>query len=205
MAEWFALLGPLGYPLVACSVIAVALVVERLIAFAMLPNVARVERNRSGVLAEAFDVLDANKDQPRSDRNDIVSLWLGSYADRVHSNIRWLNLIAAIAPMLGLLGTVLGMTGAFQAISKHTGPISPQVLSGGIWEAMLTTLAGLAIAIPVLVFAHIFKAVAAAHVERVSTALNRYALRMDGLSVRADDARQKLSSDGKPVAVQAER
>ena len=126
MAEWFTLLGPLGYPLVACSVIAAGLILERFLFFLFLPRPGRAEARRKGALGEAFDILDANRAHSRADRNELLSLWLGAYADRVHANLRWLTLIAAVAPMLGLLGTVLGMTGAFESISQHTGPISPR-------------------------------------------------------------------------------
>ena len=62
--------------------------------------------------------------------------------------LRALELIAAIAPLLGLLGTVLGMIGAFQALQATGNRADPAVLAGGIWEALLTTAAGMAVAIP---------------------------------------------------------
>ncbi|AHD02033.1 MotA/TolQ/ExbB proton channel family protein [Leisingera methylohalidivorans] len=62
--------------------------------------------------------------------------------------LRPLELIAAIAPLVGLLGTVLGMIGAFQALQESGSGADPSVLAGGIWEALLTTAAGMAVAIP---------------------------------------------------------
>lgn len=62
--------------------------------------------------------------------------------------LRPLELIAAIAPLVGLLGTVLGMIGAFQALQESSSGADPAVLAGGIWEALLTTAAGMAVAIP---------------------------------------------------------
>ncbi len=53
--------------------------------------------------------------------------------------------VAAIAPMLGFLGTVTGMIGAFKQIQAYEGLASPAVLAGGIWEALVTTAAGLAV------------------------------------------------------------
>lgn len=61
---------------------------------------------------------------------------------------RPLELIATIAPLLGLLGTVLGMIAAFQALQEAGARADPATLAGGIWEALLTTAAGMAVAIP---------------------------------------------------------
>lgn len=62
--------------------------------------------------------------------------------------LRALDLVATIAPLLGLLGTVLGMIGAFRALQETGARADPAVLAGGIWEALLTTAAGMAVAIP---------------------------------------------------------
>lgn len=64
------------------------------------------------------------------------------------SGLRALELIATIAPLLGLLGTVLGMIAAFQTLQQAGSQADPAVLAGGIWEALLTTAAGMAVAIP---------------------------------------------------------
>lgn len=64
------------------------------------------------------------------------------------SGLRALELISTIAPLLGLLGTVLGMIGAFQALQEAGSRADPAALAGGIWEALLTTAAGMAVAIP---------------------------------------------------------
>ena len=58
--------------------------------------------------------------------------------------------VAGLAPMLGFLGTVTGMIQAFQEIQRLQGNVSPSVLAGGIWEALLTTAAGLTVGIPAL-------------------------------------------------------
>ena len=62
--------------------------------------------------------------------------------------LRPLEVIAALAPLLGLFGTVLGMIEAFAALEAAGSRVDPAVLSGGIWEALLTTAVGLAVAIP---------------------------------------------------------
>ncbi|MBY5973506.1 MotA/TolQ/ExbB proton channel family protein [Ferrimonas balearica] len=64
------------------------------------------------------------------------------------SALRALELISTIAPLLGLLGTVMGMISAFQALQEAGSRADPSMLAGGIWEALLTTAAGMAVAIP---------------------------------------------------------
>ena len=61
-----------------------------------------------------------------------------------------LEVIGTLTPLLGLLGTVLGMIAAFRAMEVAGSQVDPSVLSGGIWQALLTTAMGLAIAIPVM-------------------------------------------------------
>ena len=72
-----------------------------------------------------------------------------SFVAKLDSYGRILEVVASLAPLLGLFGTVLGMIDAFQAMEVAGTQVNPSVLSGGIWKALLTTAAGLAIAIPV--------------------------------------------------------
>ncbi len=70
---------------------------------------------------------------------------------KLERNLAALATIAGAAPMLGFLGTVTGMIQAFIAIAQAEGSISPQLLSGGIYQAMVTTAAGLIIGLPAYV------------------------------------------------------
>ena len=72
--------------------------------------------------------------------------------------IRLLELIAMISPLLGLLGTVLGMIQSFQQLELAEGAANASVLAGGIWQALLTTAAGLLVAIPAAVGAGLLSA-----------------------------------------------
>tara|TARA_B100001029_G_scaffold179539_1_gene189446 strand:- start:1251 stop:1880 length:630 start_codon:yes stop_codon:yes gene_type:complete len=74
-----------------------------------------------------------------------------------NSRLNSLQMIATIAPLLGLLGTVFGMIEAFQQMESAGKNVDPSILSGGIWEALLTTAAGLSVAIPVVVFENYFR------------------------------------------------
>lgn len=67
---------------------------------------------------------------------------------RARAGLRGIELAVIIGPLLGLLGTVTGMIGAFQALQEAGAAADPATLAGGIWEALLTTAAGMAVAIP---------------------------------------------------------
>lgn len=70
--------------------------------------------------------------------------------EKLRAWLRALEVIAALSPLLGLLGTVLGMIEAFRQLELAGSQVDPAILSGGIWQALLTTAAGLSVAIPVV-------------------------------------------------------
>ncbi len=78
-------------------------------------------------------------------------------ASLLNSNLRMLGVVANLAPMLGLLGTVLGMIKAFAVISQF-GTGNPGLVASGISEALITTAAGLMVGIPALALYHYFRA-----------------------------------------------
>ncbi|MEZ5685323.1 MAG: MotA/TolQ/ExbB proton channel family protein [Paracoccaceae bacterium] len=78
---------------------------------------------------------------------------------RARTGLRGLELAATIGPLLGLLGTVTGMIAAFQALQEAGSRADPATLAGGIWEALLTTAAGMAVAIPAQIALSGFEAV----------------------------------------------
>ncbi len=78
--------------------------------------------------------------------------------DRAYSNVRWLNLASGIGPLLGLLGTVWGLIQAFHDTTQLTaGQNRADFLAIGIYEALITTLSGLIVAIPAAVASHYFE------------------------------------------------
>lgn len=106
-----------------------------------LERVVRATLNRAG--------------RPKSEIQGALSDTLQREVDRAYANVRWLNLGAGIAPLLGLLGTVWGLIRAFHDTTKLTaGQNRADFLAVGIYEALVTTLAGLMVAIPAAIASH---------------------------------------------------
>lgn len=107
--------------------------------------VSRRKGLRSKVVGAAITARETlTEDAAREETARVAKRELGEAA----VGLRALELIATIAPLLGLLGTVLGMIAAFQALQESGSRADPSLLAGGIWEALLTTAAGMAVAIP---------------------------------------------------------
>lgn len=87
---------------------------------------------------------------------------------------RTLELIGLTAPLLGLLGTILGMISAFQALQVSGSQADPAVLAGGIWEALLTTALGLCVAIPAIIAFHMFEAQVEKSKQQIYSAMDRF-------------------------------
>ena len=93
----------------------------------------------SAVTDPAMDDAAAREETERVARKSLAE---------ARSGLRVLDVIATVAPLLGLLGTVMGMIEAFQALQDAGARANPSALAGGIWEALLTTAAGMGVAIP---------------------------------------------------------
>jgi len=115
-------------------------------------DVSAVLAARSGMRAEfARDAirLRESPDWDESSRKEEIARIARARIQEISAGLRALELVVTIAPLLGLLGTVLGMIDAFQALQLEGGNAYPATLAGGIWAALLTTAAGMAVAIPV--------------------------------------------------------
>ena len=115
-------------------------------------DVSAVLAARSGMRAEfARDAirLRESPDWDESSRKEEIARIARARIQEISAGLRALELVVTIAPLLGLLGTVLGMIDAFQALQLEGGNADPATLAGGIWAALLTTAAGMAVAIPV--------------------------------------------------------
>ena len=166
--------GPLMIPIGLCSVVALAYATERWVRLrpALLGSGGFAKRvlgeieskgvasalalcSSSGtplarVLARGLERAGA----PFLDREKAVEDAAGSEVRRLSLRLRPLMLVYMIAPLLGLLGTVWGMIAAFSEIALEQGLGRPELLAAGIYQALTTTAAGLAVAIPAIVMHH---------------------------------------------------
>ncbi len=96
--------------------------------------------------------------RPHSEIEHAVAEASQREADHLYANVRWLNMATAVTPLMGLLGTVWGMIEAFHATTQLVpGQDRAEQLAEGIYIALVTTLAGLMVAIPSAVFAHYYE------------------------------------------------
>lgn len=111
---------------------------------------ARLEASRNPIARVMETAVEGRADARLSDalQREEVTRVAGRYLEPLRSHLRGLELIGTVSPLLGLLGTVLGMIEAFRQLEQAGSQVDPALLSGGIWEALLTTAVGLAVAIP---------------------------------------------------------
>ena len=101
----------------------------------------------SGIIAE---VVETHATHSNDIRAEVAYLFHKNFA-RINRDITWLKLISVISPLLGLLGTMLGMIAVFRELAAGTGAANAAMLANGLWEALITTIMGLTVAVPTLV------------------------------------------------------
>lgn len=169
--------GPVMWPLLAGSIIGLAIMLERsfFLARRRLPSrdfagrlIEQIRQKRLGEalvlagssrhpVAHIAHVYLANLACPETLRQDILRREGSRMLEKSENNLRVLSVIAHLAPMLGLLGTVTGLVVAFAAIEQLEGMARPGELAAGIWESLLTTVFGLVVALPCLAAYHLFE------------------------------------------------
>jgi len=162
------------YPLLACSIVAVCVAVERIIVFLFRAGSYRqlsdqlgsrlesdsVEEVRSWLqqrrtpLAGVADCYLEHLGRPPDLRDELVGKQASQQVTLLERRIPWLSVIGHLAPMIGLLGTVWGLVDAFHQIESQGGNVQPSDLASGIWQALLTTVFGLIVALPTLAIYH---------------------------------------------------
>lgn len=190
LGEFLSVGGPVVWVLLLMSIAAVSIIVLKLWQFVTL------EPENQGNLEEVFSLWRRGENQAALERLDATvfianvagfamqsmneGTWdeevLKEELDRIailklndlRSLLPALETIGTLSPLLGLLGTVLGMINAFQAMEAAGTQVDPSVLSGGIWQALITTALGLGVAIPALI-AHSWMV---QKVQRVATQFN---------------------------------
>ncbi len=167
--------GLMMIPIGLCSLVAVGVIVERLLTTrrsavippAFLPGLKKVLK--PGDTASAVDYCRKHKSAVANvfaagirkigRSQELVEKYIQEAGERevlkLRRYLRSLAVIASVTPLLGLLGTILGMITAFQTVAMSGEALGKtEMLAGGIYEAMITTAAGLSVAIPVLICYH---------------------------------------------------
>lgn len=121
------------------------------------------------------------------------------------SYFRPLEVIGSLAPLLGLLGTVLGMIDAFRQLAGGGSQVDPSVLSAGIWQALLTTAAGLIVAIPAVMVLNWFERIAERVHEDMEDALTRFFTACEREKAGSNEEVDAASAVSKPVSNAFER
>ena len=163
--------GPVMFPILLGSILFVAIFIERLYHY----HRAQIDTNefisgirnimKKGNVAEAISICEETPgpvahiiktallkhDRPRGEIAKTIEDAAMLEVPRLEKNLVVLATIAHISPLLGLFGTVIGMIQVFMKIQEMRGIINTEALAGGIWVALITTAAGLAVAIPAFV------------------------------------------------------
>ena len=169
--------GPMMVPLGICSLVAVTVMIERLVMLryrrviprGFLPGLTKTLEEAPDDRSKALDYCTSHGSPvasvfaagiKRLDKPvEVLERHVQEAGSRVvrslRKNLRVLSVVASIAPLMGLLGTIFGMIKAFQTVAVSPDALGKtELLAKGIYEAMITTAAGLLIAIPVLVGYH---------------------------------------------------
>ncbi|MEW8253696.1 MAG: MotA/TolQ/ExbB proton channel family protein [Candidatus Thiodiazotropha taylori] len=163
--------GPVIWILLAYSSIGLAIVLERYLLFVRLSRIPKAWLSNLGKLLELKDrqqqiaglkgpearIIQAMVQADNEGVKDLQGVGnrvRDEEVQRMTFGLRTLSILGNTAPLLGLLGTITGMIKAFMVIEQAGGKVDAQALAGGIWEAMITTGVGLAVAIPLLLLLH---------------------------------------------------
>ena len=145
--------GALMWPILMCSIVALAIALNKAVQYrAVLGNLSRPPALLLEDKPPRFAPLLDGAARGLDDKE--LSVIGSRHIRELEKGLGVLSLISVITPLLGLTGTVTGMIRAFQIIAGLGSQVNPGLLAGGIWEALLTTAAGLFVAIPVHVAHH---------------------------------------------------
>jgi biopolymer transport protein ExbB len=171
MPEWFFRGGIAMWPLLVCSIAGLAIILERIWALQrrriISPELAAaIERkpvtpeqtetvrvlseSDASVLGRLVQAMFAHATLPKTENVEAMQALARQIVGRMERGLTTLSLIAELGPLLGLLGTVIGMVQLFEDVAKK-GLGEPAMISRGIYEALTATMTGLSIAIPALI------------------------------------------------------
>jgi biopolymer transport protein ExbB len=152
MIDLFIKGGFLMYPIALCSIMGLSILINKAIQYRSLLKEIEVSpdeilKRKPEIMMPILKALGDGCDEKE------LSVIGTRQVRGIERGLSWLGLLATIAPLLGLTGTVTGMIKAFMVIAESPS-VNPPMLAGGIWEALITTAAGLLVAIPIHIGHH---------------------------------------------------
>tara|TARA_R110001583_G_scaffold2536_5_gene18250 strand:+ start:19413 stop:20099 length:687 start_codon:yes stop_codon:yes gene_type:complete len=198
-------LGLMTWPLLICSILTLMIISERLLKLLISGSLSKKEitlllqdhnpkqseqlqsfsqqlKTEKNLAKRGIAMLFAHQHFSQQLREDTASIWVQDKRQELHSGLKLLALIGVISPLLGLLGTVLGLIEMFKAIALTTGSVTPNDLADGLGIAMRTTAAGLLIALPAICGAQLLGLWANKITYRLEFTLNFCNLWLQGVS-----------------------
>ncbi|ELR67728.1 Ferric siderophore transport system, biopolymer transport protein ExbB [Photobacterium marinum] len=212
-------LGLMTWPLLICSALTLMILLERSIQVLLCTGVgkskinsllaAQNRNNEEGLdqlanslktqrplLYKGVAMLISHRHFNKPLREDAAGIWLQQKRSQLRSGLRLLGLIGVISPLLGLLGTVLGLIDMFKGIALSTGSVTPNDLADGLGLAMRTTAAGLIIALPAIAGAQLLGLWADKVTAKLEHTLNHCNLWLEGISLD-QNCQQNIPSNHK--------
>ena len=183
--------GIVMYPILLCSIVSVAILFERLFALRKSKIISNgdlfmhlAEKHSWEELKETAKKNDdffsrvvymtLSDPSSESETEKITEIYAKKITEEIYSRISIPGIMATLSPLLGLLGTVLGMIRIFNKFTEAGG--NPMILAGGIWEALITTAAGLTVAIPSLIIYRFLSYTADKSVAQLEFALEKFVI-----------------------------
>lgn len=212
MIDFLVQIGPIGVPIFLASILGVTIFLERLYSLRtdrvipkqlcfLIENAAQrgelasiysLTSSDEHMLGNMINLIRMQQEKERSREQISARLeeWATQQAFQLEKGLEVLSVVASVAPLLGLLGTVLGMVITFEAIQEH-GLGNIDELAGGISQALLTTVAGLSVGIPALIGHRYLQA----KVDRLLLELERIATQLLD-SMKLDVSNEKTGENG---------
>ncbi|MEZ9846756.1 MotA/TolQ/ExbB proton channel family protein [Vibrio breoganii] len=149
-----------------------------------------IEQDLQGktIIYQAMRMLLGHRSFTKELREEAVSIWLFKKRQQYKSGIRILSIIGVISPLIGLLGTVLGLIDMFKGLAHTSGAISPAVLADGLGLAMSTTAVGLLIALPAITGAQLLSMWVEKTLAKIEYTLNHTNLHIEGIYIDCQDS-----------------
>ncbi|MGO1298501.1 MAG: MotA/TolQ/ExbB proton channel family protein [Vibrio sp.] len=183
-----------GVPLALSSIIALALIFDR---FAFIigkrglgktANQAIFVALHKHKIQEALDILQhadtgyryvvaeliEHRKSDKEMRDEAIKIMLVRYSNQLRRRLSGLTTIASLAPMLGLLGTIIGLMRSFRDIGLSHGPVEPSIVADGLWQALSTTAIGMIIAVVCVMFHALLRSRIRRHLAEAADVLNHF-------------------------------